>query len=478
MSQSNPVRIHIFNAGTHEDMSCRTFTISRDDVDQAIANYSTRRYRAPLILSHDTKGLEDKLIASSELAHGVASYFEREGDKVYAVFQDKITPQFKQWVEQGRLHSVSASFYLPESPHNPNPGQFSFRHIAALGKNPPAVKGLEPLEVSACFSAGQTSEDYANFMMAYEMGLKASMAIALAKLRDWLITNDSLESAEKILPLELIATLHQPDYENPWEAIDNCMSMIHELKGDVESLRADCYALKQEKNEDYYEDKYHMHMSYREALIQMSTPAFAGNLDRLQSVSGVDKAEFAEILNGKRPTDEQSSALAEALNITPIQFSEGLKTDETLENDRLRQQLVQLQIEKRMAEIAAFIEARPGQLTPALKNPLPINFSEGGEDKSEKMSLKEFAASLGPKQWAFFSSFCERLPHQGDIMVSSFSQPIEPIADTPDLETAPLNYLEISNKAKVLIKQKRSQGVNFTEREAIDEILATHGITQ
>ncbi|MBF0186018.1 MAG: hypothetical protein HQM06_16735, partial [Magnetococcales bacterium] len=42
----------------------------------------------------------------------------------------------------GRFKKISASFYPPDSPNNPTPGLFALRHIAFLGAQPPAIKGL------------------------------------------------------------------------------------------------------------------------------------------------------------------------------------------------------------------------------------------------------------------------------------------------------------------------------------------------
>ena len=52
------------------------------------------------------------------------------------------------------LLSVSSSLYTPNSAANPYPGKWSLRHIAGLGKEPPAIKGMMPLSLAE-FLAGE-----------------------------------------------------------------------------------------------------------------------------------------------------------------------------------------------------------------------------------------------------------------------------------------------------------------------------------
>ena len=49
----------------------------------------------------------------------------------------------EDYVKNGLYKKVSASFYSPESKINPEPGKWSLRHVAMLGAQPPAVKGLK-----------------------------------------------------------------------------------------------------------------------------------------------------------------------------------------------------------------------------------------------------------------------------------------------------------------------------------------------
>ena len=50
---------------------------------------------------------------------------------------------------KGRFKKRSASFYPPEHPNNPTPGKWHLRHVAFLGAQPPAVKGLRDFKDGA-----------------------------------------------------------------------------------------------------------------------------------------------------------------------------------------------------------------------------------------------------------------------------------------------------------------------------------------
>jgi hypothetical protein len=61
-------------------------------------------------------------------------------------------------VADGRVKKRSSSFYHPKDPANPVPGVWYLRHVAWLGAQPPAVKGLKDVAFSeggfeaVCFS--------------------------------------------------------------------------------------------------------------------------------------------------------------------------------------------------------------------------------------------------------------------------------------------------------------------------------------
>lgn len=134
---SNAKPIEIFRGGSHVDNMGRRMTFSRADVD-AIANaYDPASFAAPLVVGHPK---------TNDPAFGWVKSLKVRDDGVLIAEPEKVEPQFAEAVRAGRYRKVSASFYLPDHPANPAPGQYYLRHVGFLGAAAPAVKGLSPVE--------------------------------------------------------------------------------------------------------------------------------------------------------------------------------------------------------------------------------------------------------------------------------------------------------------------------------------------
>ncbi len=158
--------IEILRTGTYTSNSGVSMTFKRGDLEEIASTYNPANFKAPLIISHDTKGLSDKELGNSEFAFGAPKALKVVGDRLKAVF-DHIAPEFVQWVRDKKLLSISPSIYLPTSPSNPTPGRLSLRHIAALGKSPPAIKGMEPLSLTE-LAFGEVEEGVLCFSQAID----------------------------------------------------------------------------------------------------------------------------------------------------------------------------------------------------------------------------------------------------------------------------------------------------------------------
>lgn len=151
--------IEILRAGRHKDKNGIEVEFKPTDLEEIASSYDPSHFRAPLIVAHDNRGHSDRSLVDSEFAYGTPKQLRVVGDRLKAVF-DKVAPEFKQWVRDGKLLSVSSSVYLRHSPNNPKPGKLSLRHIAALGKSPPAIKGMAPLALSEWeWSFGEEDEE-------------------------------------------------------------------------------------------------------------------------------------------------------------------------------------------------------------------------------------------------------------------------------------------------------------------------------
>ena len=104
-------------------------------------------------------------------------------------------------VEKGRFKKISSSFYLPDSPNNPCPGNLYLRHVGFLGAMPPAVKGLRNPEFAENEQGVVDFSDWAE-------------ASLWRRLRDWIIGTHGQEEADKAVPDYLVASVQEESIRN------------------------------------------------------------------------------------------------------------------------------------------------------------------------------------------------------------------------------------------------------------------------
>lgn len=130
--------IEIFRAGTHTPMKGAAIFFSETDLATTATAYDTGKHEAPLVIGHPK---------ADAPAYGWAKRLEVKDAKLLAHVGD-IAPAFAEAVRRGHYRKISAAFYTPDGPNNPTPGKYYLRHIGVLGAQPPAVKGLAPIELA------------------------------------------------------------------------------------------------------------------------------------------------------------------------------------------------------------------------------------------------------------------------------------------------------------------------------------------
>jgi DNA-binding transcriptional MerR regulator len=168
---SNVKTIEIFRAGSHVDNSGRALSFSRGDVEAIAAAYDAAAFAAPLVVGHPK---------TNDPAFGWVKSLAVRKDGVLVAEPEKVEPQFAEAVRAGRYRKVSASFYLPDHPGNPAPGQYYLRHVGFLGAAAPAVKGLSPVELNEREEKIVTVE----FSDSASAGPKGALAGFLASLSE------------------------------------------------------------------------------------------------------------------------------------------------------------------------------------------------------------------------------------------------------------------------------------------------------
>lgn len=156
-------RIHIFKTGTHTDSHGKTLTFSESDLAAAVAAYDPNLHQAPIVVGHPK---------TDNPAYGWVQSLTADAANLFAM-PEQVNPEFSEQVANGAYKKVSASFYPPDSPTNPVKGTYYLRHVGFLGAEPPAIKGLQPIEFSESDDAVTLTVDFAEKTTAFDSFVSA-----------------------------------------------------------------------------------------------------------------------------------------------------------------------------------------------------------------------------------------------------------------------------------------------------------------
>jgi|GEM_PF-356962 hypothetical protein len=196
--------IEIFAVGDHTSSNGASLAFSYSDLDAIASSYNPEIFDAPAVVGHPR---------DNSPAYGWVESVKRVGEKLVAKLT-QIDPDFEEAVREGRYKKISASFYSPDSPANPNPGNYYLRHVGFLGGMAPAVKGLK----SVAFSEEEGVLDFCGYDNQF-----------LRNLREWLISAYDLETANQVIPSYLITEFRTVSEE----AIDYLEGRIRVLEEQI-----------------------------------------------------------------------------------------------------------------------------------------------------------------------------------------------------------------------------------------------------
>lgn len=140
-----PTDIEVFRAGTRTADDGSVHTITEADLAASAAAYDPAVHEAPHTVGHPKHNAP---------AYGWIERFAVQGGVLQIAASKQVEPQFAEMVASGRVKKRSISFYQPTDPGNPKPGVWYPRHVAWLGAQPPAVKGLKDVNFSEDDAAG------------------------------------------------------------------------------------------------------------------------------------------------------------------------------------------------------------------------------------------------------------------------------------------------------------------------------------
>lgn len=128
-----PPNIEIFRAGTHTADDGTSHTFTHADVADMVSAYDPKVHEAPLCVGHPQ---------DNKPAYGWVKSLSVAHSGALAMDTHNIAPAFAEAVNSKAFKKRSASFYPPNHPQNPKQGSWYLRHVAFLGAQPPAIKGL------------------------------------------------------------------------------------------------------------------------------------------------------------------------------------------------------------------------------------------------------------------------------------------------------------------------------------------------
>lgn len=230
-------RIHIFKAGKHTSAGGTTIEFSEDHLQAAVEAYDPALHEAPIVVGHPK---------DNGPAYGWVGGMDFSEGNVYAL-PAQVQDDFSEMVQEGRFKKVSASWYTPDAPANPKPGTYYLRHVGFLGAQPPAIKGLQPVEFS---EAEEGVIEFGEWDLATTHGM-------FKRLREWIIDRFSRDEADSVIPDWALADLEnarqaeiQKDEPQALpafsEAPENPEDDNMELQAQLDAAKAEVQRLKDE----------------------------------------------------------------------------------------------------------------------------------------------------------------------------------------------------------------------------------------
>jgi hypothetical protein len=178
--------LQIFRAGRHTASDGRVLDFTDAQLKDCAAAYDPALHEAPLVIGHP-KGDAPAYGWVKQLAFG----------ETLDAVPHQVDAQFAELVNEGKFKKVSASFYLPDAPGNPKPGKLYLHHVAFLGAQAPAVRGLK----SASFAEGEQG------IVQFTDWTQRDIASLFRGIRDWIIGKYGKDEADKVIPSYMVDSI-------------------------------------------------------------------------------------------------------------------------------------------------------------------------------------------------------------------------------------------------------------------------------
>jgi hypothetical protein len=227
--------LHIFKRGTHTDSGGKTLDFGDDMLNNVVDSYNPSLHEAPIVIGHP---------ATDDPAMGWVESVKVTEEGLHAE-PKQVNADFEELVKAGSYKKISASFYMPDSPSNPSPGNWYLRHVGFLGGQAPAIKGLGNVQFSAAEEGVLEFED--SFEQGYSLG---TIATLMQNIKKFIIRSSGIDEADTLIPDYMVKELersserminpptpetNQFNEENEMD-LEQAKAKIAQLESDNESL--------------------------------------------------------------------------------------------------------------------------------------------------------------------------------------------------------------------------------------------------
>ena len=182
--------LHLLKPGTFTDARGARVSFTAGDIEAMAGAYDPALHEAPLVVGHP---------AADAPAYGWIESLAGGADGLTGA-PHQVDPAFAELVRAGRFKKLSVALYGPAHPDNPTDSWY-LRHVGFLGAKPPAVKGLRAAAL------GEANGGEAVTVLELALGetdirphVVGGIARLLRGMREWLIGERDLETADRVLP--------------------------------------------------------------------------------------------------------------------------------------------------------------------------------------------------------------------------------------------------------------------------------------
>ena len=458
-------RIPFFRAGTHVTESGHELTFSEGDISAIADVYDPGVHEAPLVVGHPSQDAP---------AYGWTESVQHD-QRLLAAQPRKVEPKFEEMVRNGRFGQVSAKFYPPGHAHHPlgeDAETYYLRHIGFLGAQPPAIKGLPDVEF------GEEGEELVTVEASFSEPTLAevpwyfpsSVRDVFRRLREYLVANEGVETADEVVPQIRLDDLEQVEDEAETDDHEEAAFAEHESGESGSSSSSSSSS-----------------MNYLDAFLRTQLGEMLSGSDKSRSdvveeiatAADIETSTVNDILAGniEAPPEERLQAFSDVLDVSMEDMMEAMGEDapefaeqhEVLSEKEKRlqereQKLEEREQEQRHEAAVQFVEEHIGAVTPAHKETVvealvtldaqdstTVQFGEG-EDAEEK--------GLGEA----LRGFIEALPDQ--IEFSEVTAEDE--TETEERPADDSTYArELTERALEFQEEKAESGVTVTIDEAV-----------